>query len=50
MNHEEYLALQRRRNEQIVKDRDKGMTFEEIGDKHGISKQRIQQIYKRAVS
>lgn len=48
MNHEEYLAAQRRRNKKIVEDREKGMTFEDIGDKHGISKQRAQQIYKRA--
>ena len=50
MNHDEYLTIQKRRNEEIVKDRDKGMTFEDIGDKHGISKQRVQQIYKRAKS
>lgn len=48
MKHEEYLATQRLRNEKIMEDREKGMTFEEIGDKHGISKQRVQQIYKRA--
>jgi DNA-directed RNA polymerase sigma subunit (sigma70/sigma32) len=50
MNHEEYLATQARRNRQIVKERESGKTFEEIGDKHGISRQRAQQIYKRTKS
>ena len=50
MKHSEYLDLQQIRNEKIVKDRDKGKTFEEIANEYGISRQRIQQIYKRAKS
>lgn len=47
MNHDEYLAQQRKRNLKLYKERQKGKTFQQLGEMFGITHQRAQQIYNK---
>lgn len=47
--HSEKMKLWQERREEIVKlYEEEEMSFREIGDRYGITSQRVQQIYKRA--
>lgn len=41
------LKEAKKRREKMFRLRDKGLTFQEIGDEFGISKQRVNQIFLR---